>query len=117
MSDENHITEVIYEKVCGGYDTVMDFRSKLLALLPIASGAGIFMLISGKPVDSGQISYLLPIGVFGAVVGFALFCYELRGNTALPHADGCWKNPRAGAGRETAAGGSLHLDTGSYFVL
>jgi hypothetical protein len=79
-SSENHDDfKVIYEKICQAHDAITDFRAKLLAALPIVSGAGIFLLIGDKAPNPKLVPYLLPIGIFGAVVAFGLFCYELRG--------------------------------------
>jgi hypothetical protein len=55
------------------------FRGKLLGLLPLASAGGIFLLIGDKAPTGCELSYLLPTGVFGALVALGLFCYELRG--------------------------------------
>jgi hypothetical protein len=35
-----------YEEICRAHDGISEFRAKLLALLPIASGAGIFLLLN-----------------------------------------------------------------------
>jgi hypothetical protein len=78
-----------YEEVCRRHDGIAEFRAKLLTLLPIASGAGIFLLI-GKDFGTNEtIPQLLPIGAFGILVTLGLFVYELRGIqecTALIHA-------------------------------
>jgi hypothetical protein len=71
--------KVIYEKICQAHEAITDFRAKLLAFLPIVSGAGIFLLIGDKSPTASQLPYLLPIGIFGALVTLGLFCYELRG--------------------------------------
>src|SRR6266487_5651251 len=66
----------VYEEVCKSYHNIDDFRSKLLALLPFASGTSIFFLLKdGFP----SASYLVAIGIFGFVVTFGLFSYELHG--------------------------------------
>lgn len=66
-----------YTEVCKSYQGISDFRGKLLALLPIVSGAGISLLISKNySIDS---SHLLAVGIFGALVTMGLFFYELRG--------------------------------------
>jgi len=70
---------LIYEQICKEHDAIADFRAKLLALLPIASGAGIFLLFSEKGSDQTRLPYLLPVGIFGALVTFGLFCFALRG--------------------------------------
>jgi hypothetical protein len=69
-----------YREVCQQHRIVTDFRGKLLALLPLASGAGIYLLIpkQGTP-DTLAPEYLIAIGVFGMLVTLGLFMHELRG--------------------------------------
>jgi hypothetical protein len=71
----------IYQEICASHNGIADFRAKLLALLPIASGVGIFLLVDkstgGRP--DFNIKFLVPVGLFGFVVTFGLFMYELRG--------------------------------------
>jgi hypothetical protein len=71
----------IYQEICASHNGIADFRAKLLALLPIASGVGIFLLIDkstgGRP--DFNVKFLVPVGLFGFVVTFGLFMYELRG--------------------------------------
>jgi hypothetical protein len=69
----------IYKEICGSHNAIADFRAKLLAALPLASGVGIFVLTDKKPTDGLQVKALLPIGLFGVVVVLGLFMYELRG--------------------------------------
>jgi hypothetical protein len=69
-----------YAEVCKTHAEITDFRAKLLALLPIASGAGIGLLIAR---ESGRVSrteagLLIALGIFGAVITAGLFLYELR---------------------------------------
>lgn len=79
MSDRETL-KLVYEQTCQSYHAVADFRGKLLALLPLASGTGIFLLLrDGGPQDDVSKSLLGPIGVFGLVVTVGLFVYELRG--------------------------------------
>ncbi|MDQ3061874.1 MAG: hypothetical protein M3R14_03280 [Acidobacteriota bacterium] len=66
----------VYSEVCKSYHAIADFRAKLLALLPIASGAGGLLILAEKDAVK---NYLGPIGVFGAAVTLGLFVYELRG--------------------------------------
>jgi predicted enzyme related to lactoylglutathione lyase len=67
-----------YEEVCRSYHEISGFRAKLLGFLPLASGAGVILLLQqGETEDSRD--FLGPIGMFGAVVTVALFLYELRG--------------------------------------
>lgn len=65
-----------YERICTAHDQIADFRAKLLALLPIASGAGILFLVSDKKPAN---ELLIPVGIFGALITIGLFFYELRG--------------------------------------
>jgi len=67
---------IVYSEVCKSYHAIADFRAKLLALLPIASGAGGLLILAEKDTVK---EYLGPIGVFGAAVTLGLFVYELRG--------------------------------------
>jgi hypothetical protein len=69
-----------YAEVCKSHAGITDFRAKLLALLPIASGAGIALLITqgSGSVSRSQAGMLVALGIFGAVVTAGLFLYELR---------------------------------------
>jgi len=69
-----------YQEVCKSHSGITDFRAKLLALLPIASGAGVGLLvIQGQGEASGtRAGLLIGLGIFGAVVTIGLFMYELR---------------------------------------
>jgi hypothetical protein len=75
---ENVRTE--YKEVCQNHRAITDFRGKLLALIPVASGAGIYLLIS-KQADPHNLKpeFLIAIGVFGFLVTLGLFLHELRG--------------------------------------
>jgi len=72
-----------YDKVCESYHRIDDFRMKLLGILPIASAGGIFFLLSDSIADPNKqttfFSLLGPIGLFGCLVTFGLFCFELYG--------------------------------------
>ena len=67
-----------YGEVCKSHSAITEFRAKLLALLPIASGSGIFLLLTkrSEPIDT---TYLHLIGLFGFLITLGLFVYELRG--------------------------------------
>lgn len=65
-----------YREVCHSYNAVDDFRAKLLALLPIASGTAGILLLGKKDIVASHIG---PIGLFGLAVTLGLFFYELRG--------------------------------------
>jgi hypothetical protein len=68
-----------YEEVCRSHAAITDFRAKLLALLPIASGTGIGLLLTQVNGD-GEIPTLLVValGSFGALVTVGLFFYEFH---------------------------------------
>ena len=75
--DKEQILLAEYSEVCRSYHSISEFRGKLLALLPVVSGAGISTLISKNySIDS---SHLLAVGIFGSLVTLGLFFYELRG--------------------------------------
>ena len=65
----------VYSEVSARHGNIMDFRARLLALLPIASGAAVGVLAFGA-ADSGFL--LVALGLFGIFVAFGLFMYEIR---------------------------------------
>ncbi len=65
----------LYPEVCKSFHGIDDFRARLLGLLPLASGAGIFLLLETNIAES----YLTPVALFGFLVTLGLFVYELRG--------------------------------------
>ena len=71
-----HNLRSVYAEICNSYHGIDDFRARLLALLPIASGAGGLLILADR--DTVR-DYLGPIGVFGALVTLGLFIYEIRG--------------------------------------
>ena len=78
-SQEPKDIKVVYEEICRSHDGISDFRYKLLAFLPIASGAGIVLLVDNILSDPRLLPLFLPAGVFGALTTLGLFIYELRG--------------------------------------
>jgi len=74
-STNGHLFEV-YKETCTAYHAVDDFRAKLLALLPIASGIGGVALLEKQTALQSHLFY---IGLFGLLVALGLFFYELRG--------------------------------------
>jgi hypothetical protein len=72
-----------YDKICASYHAIDDFRMKLLGVLPIASGAGVFLLLNGSVTDPMKneevLPLLVPIGIFGIIVTLGLLCFELYG--------------------------------------
>lgn len=69
------ILKLSYEKICDSYHNITDFRAKLLALLPLATGTGGILLLR----EPEHVKALGPIGLFGVVVTVGLFMYEVRG--------------------------------------
>jgi hypothetical protein len=69
----------VYQELCTSYHGIADFRAKLLGLLPLASGAGIFLLLEKLPNLEQPPTILLAVGVFGFLMTLGLFTYELRG--------------------------------------
>lgn len=72
-----------YDQICTGYRSIDEFRAKLLGLLPLASGAGIFLLLSDvftkDSTSAFSRRFVSPIGAFGFLVTLGLYFYELRG--------------------------------------
>ncbi|HEY0070331.1 MAG TPA: hypothetical protein VGE04_10220, partial [Chloroflexia bacterium] len=83
-----------YEKICASHQAITDFRAKLLGFLPLATGAGIFLLLGNpgllgaQPAAEAGTSILstLPdlhvgvfVGLFGILVTIGLFVHELFG--------------------------------------
>jgi hypothetical protein len=67
-----------YGEICKSHEAISQFRAKLLALLPIASGAGALVLL-GPLSDARNLRFFLPLGLYGFVVTLGLFMYECRG--------------------------------------
>ena len=69
----------VYEQLCNSYRSIDDFRAKLLGFLPLATGTGVFLLVT----DQAKIKFIQPlfrpIGAFGFIVTLGLFFYELYG--------------------------------------
>jgi Na+/H+ antiporter NhaD/arsenite permease-like protein len=74
-----------YEQLCSSYRAIDDFRAKLLALLPLATGGGIFLLVGDKKTAVAIEPYLPAIGLFGFVVTLGLFFFELHGIWKCAH--------------------------------
>lgn len=74
-----------YDQLCQSYRAIDDFRAKLLGFLPLATGAGILVLLKEAPnawnkgpgVEGAPA--LVAVGVFGALVTLGLFSYEIYG--------------------------------------
>src|SRR6266851_2948961 len=75
-ADREEDLRTAYQAVCDRHRQIDDFRGKLLALLPIASGAAALLLLSQSDAIK---KYLTPIGLYGCAVTAGLFLYELYG--------------------------------------
>lgn len=80
----NEHFELLYARVCDSYQAVDDFRMKLLGLLPIATGSGVFVLLSTKTDAIGASDEHLAVslgavGLFGLTFTVGLFSYEMFG--------------------------------------
>jgi hypothetical protein len=81
-AEQKSNVHLAYERVGESYEAITEFRAKLLALLPLATGTGVFLLLerAQKETNGSQFQrFLGPIGIFGVVVTLGLFAYELRG--------------------------------------
>jgi hypothetical protein len=77
VSDETLRAE--YHEVCSSHEAITGFRGKLLGLLPIATGAGIFLLLDRSIKQQQTAVFLVAAGIFGAAVTIGLYFYEFRG--------------------------------------
>ena len=75
--------QLAYQELCKSYQQIDDFRSKLLAALPVASAGGVFLVLRDKVPELDTLGnaapLLVPIGLFGAAVTAAFLCYEVYG--------------------------------------
>ena len=74
--DGRALTETAYNQLCESYREIDDFRSKLLGLLPAATGAAI--LLTSKE-SSNLLKWSPQIGIFGCLITCGLFMYEIYG--------------------------------------
>ncbi len=72
----------VYAQVGENYRAIDDLRLRLLALLPLATGAGILVLLGGHGV-AAVIG--VPVGVFGMLATVSLYFYELHGVEKCAH--------------------------------
>jgi hypothetical protein len=94
--------EALYAEVCNAYHAITEFRGKLLALVPVVSGAG-FTLIIGSPGDVDQ-RLLLPLGIFGLAVTGGPVRLRAAWDLPLPRASRPRRTARAGDAAPPAAG-------------
>lgn len=70
----------VYQQLCNSYQEIDSFRAQLLGRLPLATGAGIFLLYATNGDLPQETKNFLPaIGLFGFVVTLGLFAYEIYG--------------------------------------
>lgn len=68
-----------YRELCTSYRAIDDFRTKLLGFLPLATGTGIFLLVTDEAKTRFVQEYSWTIGVFGFFITLGLFLFELYG--------------------------------------
>jgi hypothetical protein len=68
-----------YEQLCHSYRAIDDFRAKLLGFLPLATGTGLFLLLTEQGARASMRHFFEPIGIFGFVITLGLFFYEIYG--------------------------------------
>jgi hypothetical protein len=77
-SDQKPVApEKRYAEICSNIRATDEISFKLLGLVPLVSGAGIFVLLdrSKQPAWSPMAVF---VAVFGAVVAFAIYRWEIR---------------------------------------
>lgn len=81
MSDQmTQDIKTIYDEICKSHDGIAEFRAKLLGLLPLASGVGIFLVVGSDALtQKNVVAHLIAVGLFGILITSGLFLYELRG--------------------------------------
>jgi len=67
---------LLYDQVCANVRTTDDISFKLLGFVPLVSGVGITVFLSMKA--SVSLPILIFVGIFGAVVTFGLYRWELK---------------------------------------
>jgi hypothetical protein len=72
----------VYTEIGNNYRAMDDLRLRLLALLPLATGAGIVVLLGSHSVSA---TIDVPVGLFGMVATTSLYFYELHGIEKCAH--------------------------------
>jgi hypothetical protein len=70
----------LYDEVCVNVRTTDDISFKLLGFVPLVSGSGIAVLLSTN-TSLSRLPLVIFVGLFGAVVTFGLFRWELKNIT------------------------------------
>lgn len=68
-----------YQETCTTYRSIDDFRAKLLGFLPLASGAGIFVLSKDNISNNVGDNVRVYAGLLGFMITLGLLILELRG--------------------------------------
>jgi hypothetical protein len=100
VEKDNEALLETYKLIADSYHKIDDFRAKLLALLPLASGAGIFFLLRSDLGlrSEGNSRDLIAVGLLGFLATLGLFVYEIRGIQR------CWDLIEAGRRLERELG-------------
>ena len=69
----------VYKELCTSYRSIDDFRTKLLSLLPLATGGLFFFIADPEKAGKFEPSIWQAIGLFGLAIALGLFCFELYG--------------------------------------
>ena len=72
----------VYAQVGENYRQIDDLRLRLLALLPLATGTELLVLLGGHSVSAAVD---VPAGVFGMTATLSLYLYELHGVEKCAH--------------------------------
>jgi hypothetical protein len=75
-------TVAAYGQAGDNYRAIDELRLKLLGLLPLATGAGIFLLLRGGGIPA---DLAVAVGAFGMVATLSLYFYELHGVEKCAH--------------------------------
>jgi hypothetical protein len=67
----------LYDQVCANIRATDEISFKLLSLVPLVSGGGITVLLSTN-TNFSRLPIVVFVGLFGALVTFGLFRWELR---------------------------------------
>jgi len=78
MTEHSDDLKAVYQQLCDSYRAIDETRTKLLGLLPLATGAGILALSGGDRAGPGS-GLSVAVGLFGVVATLGLFSYELHG--------------------------------------
>jgi hypothetical protein len=81
LKDED--AKQLYDEVCVNVRTTDDISFKLLGFVPLVSGSGIVVLLNTSTITT-NIGLSVFVGIFGAVVTFGLYRWELK-NINLCH--------------------------------